>query len=212
MKKLDLSYNELFRPGSIIIKNVFIESLDLSSNSITELNSDLNVCNHINLSHNLIPVINQSLITKLQKFESIDFGKNRFLCQDCQIQEFQEILKQNKSKLLWLNKSSDMLCYFPDNSQQKVMDTEYNKKLCEGVVLNVALISGLSTTIIIVILFIAGLLIYVYRFEIAYVKHLINIKRKERKEITEKNGCRYDVFVSYCSKYFLFALCLTFLF
>jgi hypothetical protein len=40
------------------------------------------------------------------------------------------------------------------------------------------------------------IILHVYRFEIAYIKHLINVRRKER-ENKEKSGCSYDVFVSY---------------
>jgi hypothetical protein len=209
IKLLDFSSNSIKIPENII-ENGNIETLDLSKNAISTWNS-INLFNtsqflieNLNLSYNKLSVINNEMSFSLHSLEILDIGANPLQCSDCSIRELKEFVKSKTAKILILNKTEPVKCYSSyDKKDIDLIQAEYNATLCEYVPTNWALVAGLPSGLTFIIICSVCIVMYVYRYDLLYMKHLLSVKRKNRN-YEEKEGCLYDSFVSYCSKYACF--------
>ncbi|KAF4530059.1 hypothetical protein B566_EDAN013963 [Ephemera danica] len=104
-------------------------------------------------------------------------------------------LRGNNSKILNLNSTEDLTCNEPYTLYGKsVLEVQYNSTLCDVIAPDYALIFGTPFGILLILVAASIIL----GFEIAYVRHLFNVKKRNERE--EKQGCVYDLFVSYSSK------------
>jgi hypothetical protein len=145
-------------------------------------------------------IINE-MIPSLNLLNSIDLGGNLINCQDCSLQVTKNWINTTNTTTILINGYKKHLkCSLPIQERNMlVLDAIYNTTACEIPPINYLLVAALPCGVIFTVTSITMLIIFVYRFEIMYIKHLYRIKKKN-ESISERDACKYDVFVSYCGK------------
>ena len=111
------------------------------------------------------------------------------------MREFQHFLNTTNTSVLVLGQSRPVLCALPPRQQgQILLEARYNSTSCEDTPTNLVLTLGLPVAVVLTSVFFALLVVFAYRFEIAYVRHLYRLKRTS-EGAAERAGCRWGLVV-----------------
>ncbi|XP_069677332.1 toll-like receptor 2 [Periplaneta americana] len=212
LKFLDLSRNKLKSIDEINITGAAYE-VNLAGNALSEWNN-VNIflksehsndtwVKKLNLSRNALTFVSENMASSFQHLEGVDLGGNPFNCDDCQIPTFQNWLLQPKDTMvLNLGTDNNLTCGTTKRRRTEIISIVFNNTAClpphvDSFVNYLAVIwIPLLVVVSLVLLGIIGM--YGYRFEIAYVRHLINIRRQRHiRENESISNYLYDAFVSY---------------
>jgi hypothetical protein len=212
LKLLDLSNNKLSNLETIYLSGT-VDEINLSENAILEWNRKevfLKNDDHnrtwvkrINLTRNAITMITEDMGSSLLYLESIDLGENPFDCESCGIQTFQRWLRQHKStEVLNLGTTNNLICSGTRRERTEIIYAAFNNTSCLPVaadgLFDPAVAIGLPLLVVAALALLTIIVVYGYRFEIAYVRHLVNIRRQRHiRENESISHYKYDVFVSY---------------
>jgi hypothetical protein len=148
-------------------------------------------------------MITENMGTSLLYLESVDLGENPFDCDNCEMETFQRWLRQRKStKVFNMGTTNNLICSGTISERTEIINVPFNNTSCLPVVADAifdpAVVIGLPLLVVVALVLLTVIAIYGYRFEIAYVRHLVNIRRQ--RHIRENESIahyKYDVFVSY---------------
>jgi hypothetical protein len=212
LKLLDLSNNKLSNLESINISGT-VDEINLSENAVLEWNNNevfLKNRDHnrtwvkrINLTRNAISMITENMGISLLYLESVDLGENPFDCDSCEIETFHKWLRQHKStKVFNVGTTNNFICSGTRRERTEIIYVTMNNTSCSPVVtdglFDPAVVIGLPLLVVVALVLLTVIVIYGYRFEIAYVRHLVNIRRQRHiRENESIDHYTYDVFVSY---------------
>jgi hypothetical protein len=212
LKFLDLSNNKLSNLESIYISGT-VDEINLSENAISEWNKNdvfLKPDNYnqawvkrLNLTYNAITTVSEKMSSSLLFLDSVDLGQNPFDCDTCGIQTFQRWLRQRKNaKIFNLGTTDNLTCGGSRSMRTEIIYVTLNNTQCPPVAaedkFDPVLVTGLPLTVVIALILLTAIAMYGYRFEIAYVRHLINIRRQRHlREHESTDQYHYDAFVSY---------------
>ncbi|KAF4523725.1 hypothetical protein B566_EDAN011589 [Ephemera danica] len=193
---LDFSYNKISSAENMV-KSGYVDSLNLSHNQIEPwkmlytFHSDYHGYKNIDLSNNLINEITTEMGRSMDLVTSIDLGGNPINCsRECSLFQLQNWFKSKRTKILLFNATQDLKCTEPSShTNMSVLDIKLSSRVCEN---ESQKDSGALT----------GLIIYVYRFELTYIRYMWSMKKHSTTNQQEKDreNCDYDVFVSYSRK------------
>ncbi|PNF31447.1 hypothetical protein B7P43_G03415 [Cryptotermes secundus] len=213
LKLLDLSNNKLSNLESIYLSGT-VEEINLSENAVLEWNKKdvfLKADDHnrtwvksVNLTRNAITTITENMVISLLHLESVDLGENPFDCDSCETPTFQRWLSQHKStKVFNLGTTNNLICVGTRWERTEIISVPFNNTFClpavENAIFDPAVVIGLPVLVVAALVLLSVITVYGYRFEIAYVRHLVSIRRQ--RHIRENESIahyKYDVFVSYC--------------
>lgn len=209
---LDLSNNKLSNMESIRISGT-VDEINLSQNAVLEWNRiDVFLKNDVynrswikrlNLSYNAITTISENMGSSLLYLDSIDLGHNPFDCDTCGIQTFQKWLRQKKNTIIFnLGTTDNLICGGTRRKRTEIIYMSFNDTWClpdsPEEKFDPLLVTGLPLTVVMALILLTAIAVYGYRFEISYVRHLINIRRQRHlRENESTDQYKYDAFVSY---------------
>jgi hypothetical protein len=212
LKLLDLSNNKLSNLESINLSGT-VDEINLSENAVLEWNNnDVFLKSHdpnrtwvkrLNLTGNAISKITENMATSLLSLESVDLGENPLDCNSCETETLQRWLRQHKStKVFNLGTTDNLICIGTRRDRTEVIYVATNNSWCSpsaaDALFDPAVVIGLPLLVVLALVLLTVIVIYGYRFEIAYVRHLVSIRRQ--RHIRENESIahyKYDVFVSY---------------
>ncbi|KAF4521203.1 hypothetical protein B566_EDAN011488, partial [Ephemera danica] len=201
---MDLTKNIISNMDKIKLDG-YIENLNLSYNKISNWNlKDVfnSISLHIkfvNLSYNEIYSFNYEMLKSLSSLEAVDIGKNPIDCNDCSLKDLQTWLKDPRRKTIVMNLAepyTTLKCSNPPLlSNTSILDAPYNNLCDESTILIIAF-----SIPIMMLLLITALLTYVFRFQLSYVAHMIQVRKRANKiSNVQHKKFEYDAFVSYSS-------------
>jgi Leucine-rich repeat (LRR) protein len=212
LKLLDLSNNKLSNLESINLSGT-VDEINLSENAVLEWNKRdlfLKAYDHnrtwvkrVNLTRNAITTITENMGSSLVHLESVDLGENPFDCESCEMPTFQRWLRQHKStKVFNLGTTNNLICGGTRRARTEIMSVPFNNTSClplvEDAIFDPVVVIGLPLLVVAALVLLSVIAVYGYRFEIAYVRHLVNIRRQRHIRDNESIAhYKYDVFVSY---------------
>lgn len=212
LKLLDLSNNKLSNLESIYISGT-VDEINLSENAVSEWNKisvffkadgyNRSWVKRLNLTYNAITTISENMSCSLSHLDSVDLGQNPFDCDTCGIQTFQRWLRlQKNTKIFNLGTTDNLICGGSRSKRREIIYVSLNSTWCLPVAaedkFDPFLVTGLPLTVVIALILLTAIAIYGYRFEIAYVRHLINIRQQRHLRENESIArYHYDAFVSY---------------
>jgi hypothetical protein len=212
LKLLDLSNNKLSNLESINISGT-VDEINLSENAVLEWNNkDIFLKNRdrnrtwvksINLTRNAISMITENMGISLLHLKNVDLGENPFDCDSCEIETFHKWLRQHKNtKVFNLGTTNNLICSGTRRERMEIIYVPIDNTSCSPVVadglFDPAVVIGLPLLVVVALVLLTVIAIYGYRFEIAYVRHLVNIRRlRHIRENESIDQYTYDVFVSY---------------
>jgi hypothetical protein len=212
LKLLDLSHNKLSNVETIHISGT-VDEINLSENAVSEWNkkdvflksdsSNRTWVRRINLTHNAIAIISENMGSSLLHLESVDLGENPFDCDTCEVQTFQKWLRQHKNiRIFNLGTTNNLICGGTRRERTDVIYASFNNTSCltraAEEMFGPVVVIGVPLTVVLSLVLLTFIAMYGYRFEIAYVRHLISIRRQ--RHIRENDSLahyKYDAFVSY---------------
>lgn len=209
---LDLSNNKLSNLESIYISGT-VEEINLSENAVSEWSKNdvflkaggynQSWVKRLNLTYNAITTISEYMSNSLLFLDSVDLGQNPLNCDTCEIQPLQRWLRQHKNtKIFNLGTTDNLICGGSRSKRREIINVSLNSTWCLSVAaedkFDPVLVTGLPLTVVMALILLTAIAMYGYRFEIAYVRHLINIRRQRHLRENEPIGqYHYDAFVSY---------------
>ncbi|XP_067125764.1 toll-like receptor 2 [Centruroides vittatus] len=174
--------------------------LNLRNNRIKEITNesiDLPLLENLDISSNLISNFSKELFEILQNIKFVNLSSNPFNCLPCNLYYLH----------MWLNvtdyrDSDNFICFFMEKiSDEKVMNLQSRFEDCLHLETDatVTIVISLCSTILVILL--AGSVIYYYRWSIRYL--LFHLRSKVwylKQEKLSSHQYKYDAFISFCDK------------
>jgi Leucine-rich repeat (LRR) protein len=160
---------------------------------------------YVNLSHNALTTVSAQMGASLNRLAQVDLGSNPFTCNNCTLIEFKKWLlalehkNVTSTEYLTLGTKKMLTCTEPFYLKGSfVRDVDFNPKFCVRETDKDWLIHLIVFSTIIIIVIIISVTMYIYRYEVTYLCHLIKIMRKRRANGTSSlEDFEYDAFVCY---------------
>ena len=207
---LDLSRNKFVELTELKIQG-YIREIDMSENAILsweDTNSYKSVekvheitTKCLNLSYNSITSISEDMKKVFSNFEAVDLGGNPLDCRGCNTPLLQRWLQENKTTtILNLGVVKSLTCGDLENSMKNVTDLRFSDEQCsvDADDPDYPLAVGVPLLVLAALILLSVIAVYGYRYEITYIRHLVNIRRqKHLKDGQSADRYKYDAFVSY---------------
>jgi Leucine-rich repeat (LRR) protein len=160
---------------------------------------------HINLSYNALTEISTQTGTSLNRLERVDLGGNPFTCNNCTLIEFQKWLRNldnnsiTSAEYVILGVKRNLLCSEPYSYKgESVHDVEFRPEFCEPEHDKDWMIQLIALPTILIVMLIISVPVYIYRYEVTYLCHLVKVMRKRRATGRRTSeDFQYDAFVCY---------------
>lgn len=205
---LDLSQNQIILLQPNLLSG-HVHKLDLSMNSVMNLTYSRLLDNRkftmsqLNLSYNFISKFDASVDTSAGVLEILDLGANSLDCQDCSLPLLQHWLDTTSTQVLDRGSETALTCAVPPlQKNQPIFEAHYNETLCRAPHYTYTMAISIPLASIALLVVCSALIGYAFRFELLYIRHLIRIRRENKRADLARRpeDCMYDAFVCYCSK------------
>lgn len=197
---LDLSENQIkYLPIGVFQNLTNLQSINLFKNKLVfwEHNTfrHLPSLKILNISRNYITALDESMIEDLKHIKKVWITENPFDCNSCHLPHLIKWLKERISSDSYFLYN----CAFTKENPKwiTVMNVKFNEKLC--IVTSINYFFNVGIPLIVLAFIIIMLVIMIYRYQ----RH-IRMKASGYRRLKNSNKFKYDVFISYSSKDFLF--------
>ncbi|PSN43581.1 hypothetical protein C0J52_16712 [Blattella germanica] len=188
LELIDLTNNKITSIFNIKITGNVTE-INLSDNTVLPWDSELceiyftssnQWLKRLNLSYNLISYISESMIKSFSTLDFIDLGGNSFDCDNCNMVPFQTWLSENKTiNILNLGCTENLKCGDLRHLSKNIIDVKVNATSCPAEDdTDWSLIVGVPLLVCAALILFTVIAVFGYRYEITYIRHLINIRRQ----------------------------------
>ncbi|XP_063234589.1 toll-like receptor 2 [Bacillus rossius redtenbacheri] len=203
--KLDLSSSNIIQwsdPNMFVVKN---NAPKCWSNGSANGGASTSVRN-LDLSYNRISMLTLEMMESLQRLALVDLGGNPIDCKDCRFPDLQGWVWQTRRDgrpLLVSGGERRVYCSKQGNhsgaAATDVTEHAFNYTACDfKESVNYGLVLGIPLATVAVLVACVFVLMYVYRFELTYLMHLVKMKRRRSSLMSiMSQDFQYDAFVCY---------------
>ncbi|KAJ9574685.1 hypothetical protein L9F63_008146, partial [Diploptera punctata] len=210
LELLDLSNNKFVELNQINIEGN-ISEINLSENSIISWENTNNFVDSkdfhkikfrsLNLSYNSITRMSEDMRRVFAILDHVDIGGNPVNCSDCNTPLLKKWIQENKTTIIFnLGTVKNLTCTDLENNSRNITEVIFSSNVCflDMDDPDYALAVGVPFLVLAALILLSVIAVYGYRYEITYIRHLVNIRRqKHLKEAKTSERYKYDAFVSY---------------